>query len=226
MAKDPAFNFYTNDFDAKTKFFSHEQVGMYLRLLMAQHQHGHLSEKQMLYICGRYDEDVFCKFSRDKDGFYFNERLEFEIDKRRSYSESRKKNRKSKKSSNISNTYDEHMSQHMENENENENDIKEKKEPISKNDLFEQIFTDERFVTDLSITHKDKDLKQAFEECYTHHSNAPNPPDFLWQWKQKLNTWLTNKRKEDGNSKIKQQSNTSALKADFIKRNFASNTGG
>jgi hypothetical protein len=93
MAKDPAFNFYTNDFDQKTKFFTHEQVGMYLRLLMAQHQHGHLTEAQMIFICGRLDKEVFSKFITDDEGKFFNERLEIEIKKRKSYTESRRQSR-------------------------------------------------------------------------------------------------------------------------------------
>ena len=131
MAKDPAFNFYSNDFDQKTKFFTHEQVGMYIRLLITQHQHGHLTEKQMMYICGRYDEDVFSKFSCDPEGKFFNKRLEVEINKKRAYSESRKNNRnakKSHKSKTYDSTYVNHMNKHMENENEieNENDIEDK----------------------------------------------------------------------------------------------------
>ena len=140
MAKDPAFNFYTNDFDQKTKFFTHEQVGMYLRLLMAQHQHGHLTKDQMMFICGRYDKDVFLKFTEDADGKFFNERLESEVTKRQQYSESRKQNRNSKKnntSKTHDHTHDNHMSSHMENEYENdiENEIRTsiKKEREQKN---------------------------------------------------------------------------------------------
>lgn len=70
------------------------------------------------------------------------------------------------------------------------------KRPASKVDVFEEIFSDELYVEQLAMTHKGKDLKQAFEECYTHHSNAPNPPQELWEWKQKLNTWLTIKRND------------------------------
>lgn len=123
MAKDPAFLFYTNDFDSKTRFFTHEQVGMYLRLLMAQHQNGHLTEAQMKYICGRYDKDVFNKFSKDEFGLFFSERLEQEIDRRRQYSKSRSLNRKGNNDqhmsphiNNISSTHDNHMGQHMETE--------------------------------------------------------------------------------------------------------------
>jgi len=111
MSKDPAFLFYPNDFDMGTKFFTDEQAGKYIRLLIAQHQHGHLTEKQVNFICKSYDKDVFSKFIRDSEGLYYNERLDIEINKRRKYSESRSKNKTGKK------TYD----QHMENENKDEN---------------------------------------------------------------------------------------------------------
>lgn len=93
MAKDPAFLFYTQDFSTGTQFFSDEQLGKYLRLLMAQHQHGHLSEKRMMLICKVQDEEILAKFSKDGNGFFFNERLEKEANKRKSYTESRRKAR-------------------------------------------------------------------------------------------------------------------------------------
>lgn len=115
MPKDPAFLFYPNDFDCATKFFTNEQVGIYLRLLIAQFQYGRIPEKHMNQICKTYDEDIFAKFLRDDNGSYYNQRLEDEIVKRKNYSESRRKNRqnKEKKDTNISLSYDEHM------ENEN-----------------------------------------------------------------------------------------------------------
>jgi len=78
---------------------------------------------------------------------------------------------------------------------------KESAPKISKLDLFEEIFSDELFVNDLQSTHRGKDIRQSFEECYTHHSNAPNPPTEAWQWKQKLNTWLTIKKHDNGTGK-------------------------
>ena len=71
---------------------SFEHVGMYIRLLCLQHQKGHLSEKDMGYICTTYVEDVYCKFIKDSDGLYFNKRMEDETHKRVMYSESRRKN--------------------------------------------------------------------------------------------------------------------------------------
>jgi len=134
MAKDPAFLFYSSDFITGTLFMSNEQVGSYIRLLCMQHQKGHLTEKDMLYICKSYDEDVFSKFTKDNEGKYYNERCENEINKRKSYSESRANNRKGadnkevkqikekKHMINISKTYD----KHMENEIKNEDVIKNK----------------------------------------------------------------------------------------------------
>jgi uncharacterized protein YdaU (DUF1376 family) len=127
MAKDPAFLFYTGDFSTGTQFFTDEQVGIYIRLLMAQHQHGRLNEKHMNIICKSYDKDIYLKFERDNDGLYFNERLETEILKRKNFCESRGKNRSSKNI--ISKSYENHM------ENENEN-----KDIIITNNKNDEIF--------------------------------------------------------------------------------------
>jgi len=125
MAKDPAFLFYTGDFSTGTQFFSDEQVGKYLRILMAQHQHGHLTKNQVMFICKSYDEDIFSKLTIDENGLYFQKRLEFEVNKRVAFSESRRKNKQGKEKdiTNISKSYD----KHMENENENKKENKDKK---------------------------------------------------------------------------------------------------
>ena len=120
MSKDPAFLFYTGDFTTGTQFFTDEQVGKYIRLLMAQHQHGHLKENQIKMICKSYDEDIMQKFIKDENGLYFNERLDIEIEKRKAYSKSRSNNKSGKYKNDVINTsksYD----KHMENENKDEN---------------------------------------------------------------------------------------------------------
>ena len=128
MAKDPAFLFYTGDFLSGTKFLTDEQLGVYLRLLMAQHQHGHLTEKQVKIICKSYDNEVIEKFKKDEQGLYYNERLDIEILKRKLYTQSRSTNRTGKtkeskpKKKIISKSYDKHM------ENKDEDINKEKKE--------------------------------------------------------------------------------------------------
>lgn len=82
---------------------------------------------------------------------------------------------------------------------EKKDDVPRGTKPLDKLQIFEMLFTDELYVENLSLVHKGKDFKQAFEECYIHHSNAPNPPRELHEWKQKLNTWLINTK--NGNSK-------------------------
>jgi hypothetical protein len=116
--KDPAFLFYSSDFLTGTMLLNMEQKGKYITLLCLQHSKGRLSEKDMLHICGSYDADVFGKFVKDEEGFFFNERLSIEMQKRKAYSDSRRNNRIKKDVSNISKTYVPHM------ENENENEIK------------------------------------------------------------------------------------------------------
>lgn len=127
--KDPAFLFYTSDFLTGTMTMTDEQVGKYIRLLCLQHQKGRLTEKDMLFICKSYDEDIFSKFEQNGDGRYFNRRLEEETTRRKKYSESRAKNRASgKKESNnnppkeedkkiICESYDKHMETETETEN-------------------------------------------------------------------------------------------------------------
>ena len=116
--KDPAFLFYSSDFLTGTMFMSDSQLGKYIKILCTQHQKGHLSEKDMLKICKRYDKDIFEKFVKDESGKYYNIRLEREIAKRSAYSKSRSDNRKNKINfENICFSY----VKHMENENININ---------------------------------------------------------------------------------------------------------
>mgnify|MGYP001151246072 CR=1 FL=1 len=125
--KDPAFLFYSSDFLSGTMLMTDEDVGKYIRLLCLQHQKGHLKEKEMLSICKSFNEEIFSKFKKDEEGNYYNERLEYESNKRKAYSESRRNNRKKKEETyekdmkNICNSYEEHMEN--ENENINKNDI-------------------------------------------------------------------------------------------------------
>lgn len=128
--KDPAFLFYSSDFLSGTMLMSDEEVGQYIKLLCLQHQKGHLKEKDMLNICKSYNEDIFSKFKKDEEGNYYNERLEYEANKRKAYSESRRNNRKKKETyeedmKNICNSYEEHM--------ENENVIVNENININKN---------------------------------------------------------------------------------------------
>lgn len=132
--KDPAFLFYSSDFLTGTMFLSDNQLGKYIKLLCTQHQKGHLSEKDMLKICKRYDKDIFEKFKKDDNGNYYNLRLQTEIDKRTAYSKSRSENRKNKVTKeNICKTYVKHMGNG--NENIYINNINNIEEYINNNNL-------------------------------------------------------------------------------------------
>lgn len=124
--KDPAFLFYSSDFLSGTMLMTDEEIGQYIKLLCLQHQKGHLKEKDMLNICKTYNEDIFSKFKKDEEGNYYNERLEYEANKRKAYSESRRNNRKKKETyekdmKNICNSYEQHMGNANANANENRN---------------------------------------------------------------------------------------------------------
>ena len=125
--KDPAFLFYSSDFLVGTIFMSFEQKGKYITLLCMQHQKGHLTKEQVATVCD--DKDILSKFSLDKKGLLFNERLDKEVDKRASYTKNRLKNLASKGSKGVSHMGSHkvshvavHTGSHTENENEDTNE--------------------------------------------------------------------------------------------------------
>ncbi len=105
MSKNPAFLFYPNDFIAGTNLMTNEQVGKYIRLLCYQYGQGHLSEEDMIVVCGSYDKKIFSKFKQDEDGNYYNERLEEEMLKRQKYCDAQTKNVKKRWGNNDTTVY-------------------------------------------------------------------------------------------------------------------------
>lgn len=89
---------------------------------------------------------------------------------------------------------------------------------VSKEEVIENILNDEQFVDSLKMSAgRDKNILEAFEECYLYHTNKPNPPTETWQWRQKLITWLSIKRKENATTNKREQ-NTSSLVKGFAER--------
>jgi len=123
--KNPAILWYPSDFISATIFWNNEQCGAYIRLLNYQFTLGHLTQEQLNQVTN--DETVLSKFIKDKNGLFYNKRMELEIEKRQKYSQSRSKNKLGKTKSykedinNISKTYDFHMGN--ENEDVNINNI-------------------------------------------------------------------------------------------------------
>jgi hypothetical protein len=70
MAKDPAFLFYTSDFLTGTMFMTNEQVGIYIRLLCSQHQHGGIIDKFSFNSLVGSNDVVRLKFEETESGFY------------------------------------------------------------------------------------------------------------------------------------------------------------
>jgi hypothetical protein len=191
MSKDPAFLFYSSDFLTGTLLMSMEQKGKFITLLCIQHQKGHLSEKDMLHICGSYDEDVFTKFQKDEQGKFYNIRLEEEVDKRKAYSESRRNNRKKKEDvNNISSSYVEHM----ENENENENLIEKKKVARFQKPTIEQLkeYMSEQGMNDIA-------------ENWLNHYEANGwmvGKNKMKDWKASVRTWKINQKNNSATPQV------------------------
>lgn len=87
--KDPAFLFYSQDFITGTMFMSEADIGLYIRLLCAQHQHGGLIPIEIFESLTQGRDSVTIKFVKGEYGYY-NIRLMTEIELR------------NKKSSNLS----------------------------------------------------------------------------------------------------------------------------
>ena len=238
--KDPAFLFYSNDFLSGTMLMTDEEIGQYIKLLCLQHQKGHLKEKDMLNICKTYNEEIFSKFKKDEEGNYYNERLEYETNKRKAYSDSRRNNRKKKEKTetheedmkNICNSYEEHM----ENENENINIdliknknrdkgvIGEEEEKIEILEMWETQFNE--FYSNYPKKLKKQDVKKWFKknkpsnELFSSMMNSLEQFRASKEWQKDggqyiphPSTWLNQKRWEDEG--IEQNKPMSALQRAF-----------
>ena len=85
--KDPAIIFYTSDFLMGVSNLTMEERGQYITLLCLEHQQGHLSKKIIDLNISNVSQDVLEKFNIDEEGKYYNERLEYEINKRSKFIE-------------------------------------------------------------------------------------------------------------------------------------------
>jgi len=81
MSKDPAFPLFTQDFLVGTMFLTDAEVGVYMRLLCIQHQHGGIIDKETFNDKIKDFPRLKIKFIETEDGFY-NNRLMLEMVKR------------------------------------------------------------------------------------------------------------------------------------------------
>jgi uncharacterized protein YdaU (DUF1376 family) len=126
--KDPAFLFYPQDFITGTLFFSHEDVGLYMRLLCAQHQMGGIIPARNFNSMVPQESVVREKFVETEDGFH-NQRLMDEMVRRakksNNLSENAKKRWNEAKAMQLHNNNDAialQLDMPIENENENGNE--------------------------------------------------------------------------------------------------------
>lgn len=124
--KDPAVLFYTSDFLSGVMGLTMTERGQYITLLCLQHQKGHLTEKDIELAVGSVSADVMAKFISDDEGKYFNKRMEEEAERRRRFTESRRKSSLSRfKDTSYDTSYDtshvEHTIHRMDNDNRNIN---------------------------------------------------------------------------------------------------------
>ncbi len=195
MGKDPAVLFYTGDFLVGTMKMNYAQKGKYIQLLCLQHQDGHLSEDDMLSVCGDYDEKIFSKFAKDGNGRYYNERMEEESIKRRKFVESRQRNLvKSDKEEQVVTHKNDHMETHMANnkeirmENENINGNKVKR-IYNKKTFIPPTFEE---VLSYAMEKNRDDLAQNFFDYFDAGDWVDSKGQKVRNWKQKFLTWANN----------------------------------
>lgn len=121
MGKDPAFLFYPGDWMGGTMGMTFEEKGCYLELLMMQFNNGKFTEqqvKQVLSVCFPHAWPTL-KHKFQTDGtYYWNERLQIEIEKRSKFIESRRLSGLTPKKEKA---YAKHTLKRGENENRNDN---------------------------------------------------------------------------------------------------------
>lgn len=197
-----------------------EQVGVYIRMLCAQHQHGGRIDTNVLRsYCNRITngDTVFSKFVHDESGSY-NERLEIEMEKRREKSakaaESVKKRWEKSKNQNTYERNTNVIRSENENENRNENEIviedKIEKKPRAKflppdyNEI--ETYMKERNSVAGGVWPADKVVTEAKKYFNYYQSNGwrvgKNP---MKDWQAAARNWMNNANQFTPQTNGKQQ---------------------
>jgi hypothetical protein len=195
MSKDPAFLFYPGDWLGGTMLFNRHHKGAYMDLLMAQFNNGHMTVEEINIVLGEKDEHLWesvlkPKFIQDYNGKYFNEKLEKEINKRKAFTESRKKNLK-KEDIHISPHMEPHMENGNGNGNNNNNKGARKKKPFVKPTLeeVENYFEENGYKKEIG-----KKAWMGYDTANWFDSKG----DPILNWKQKMiNVWFKEENKNN-----------------------------
>jgi len=211
MAKDPAFLFYPGDYLRDTQCMSEKTQVAYDRIICEHMRNICIRQQQLKFFTKNLSEDekeeLMIVLDKIKGGFQISWVAE-SINKRKAFSESRRKNRsgKNKKHMNkMSLSYD----VHMENENENEN--------ISKDVIENKEKRKTNFLNDLELLQADhpKEMLKDFFEYWTESGVkdkklrfelAKNKP---FDISRRLSTWKKNQRTfNSGQSKAEKNKST------------------
>lgn len=177
MAKDPAFLFYPNDWIGGTMGMTFEEKGAYVELLMLQFNRGHMTKHMTERTVGQLWVKIEDKFRMDKQGLYYNERLDIEKEKRKKFTESRRNNISGK---NQHTSILGHMTNHMENENINTN------KALTNNNIAPEMFKIFKNHNPKYPNDKDKDYAACLQIAYKIAENRG------WEKKDVIST-----KKED-----------------------------
>ncbi len=195
MGKDPAVSWVFNDWQGGTMTLSRFQKGCYMDLLTAQFNNGHLTLDEIKNVLGNDFAAwgvLSKKFAKDSEEKFYNERLEFEIIKRKSFNKSRRKNLDG----------DNHMGSGNEKGNDlgNEININERKENFSF-EVAEKIKTSEL------------EMLNSFIDYWTEHNSNGKKMRFemekVFDINRRWGTWVKNNtnfksdftKKENGTGK-------------------------
>jgi hypothetical protein len=121
MAKDPAFLFYPGDWQGGTMHMTHLEKGCYIDLLMLQFNRGKFTEAQAKHMLQSSFDLVWTTIQEKficENGFYWNQRLAIEKEKRSKFTESRRNNASKEKDEQAS---EKHMLNHTDKRMEDEN---------------------------------------------------------------------------------------------------------
>lgn len=201
MAKDPAFLFYHHDFLVGTHFMTNEEVGCYIRVLCYLADKSRLSYAQLNKICGTGEltDSIIGKLEKDTKGIFYNKRLLEEVEKRKSFCESRRKSRMS----HVSESNDSHTVNVNENRNVNiKDDRVQGKKERKKRPQFVPPTLEE--VKKYFLERKTKIDPETFHAHYKTNGwrQASGLP--IIDWKSCVTTW--EKRQRSSNPSVAPQS--------------------
>ena len=193
MAKDPAFLFYPGDYVSGTMGMTFEEKGAYIDLLMLQFNRGHMNTHMIQHTVGHLWEQVKCKFIQDDEGLWYNVRLDFEKEKRKTFTASRRNNMKPKDKPSYEPTYETHMQHHMDShmENENENINEDIINNKSKCNLKEAL---EYFSIRIGLEAAQIESSKFVNFYESKGWKVGKNP--MKNWKAAANNWITNKKED------------------------------